>query len=192
MCGRYYIDEAVEKDIERIVREIDRKIKWQSMGDIYPTQTAPVICKKGNALYAAEMKWGFEGKDKKPLINARAETALERPIFSDSILHRRCVIPARHFYEWNREKQKVTFRHPGSPSVYMAGFYRMYGDEPHFIIVTTAANDSMRPVHDRMPLILEEQEMEAWIFEDAKVREFLKKSSPLLERKQAYEQISLF
>lgn len=64
--------------------------------------------------------------------------------------------------------------------------------EPHFIIVTTATNDSMRPVHDRMPLILEEQEIAAWIYEDAKVREFLKKPSPLLERQQAYEQISLF
>ena len=192
MCGRYYIDEAVEKDIERLVREIDKNMKRQRIGDIHPTETAPVICKREKELYAVDMKWGFEGKDKKPLINARAESALEKPTFSDSVKHRRCIIPARKFYEWNREKQKVTFLYEKSPSIYMAGFYRMYGTEPHFIILTTAANNSMKPVHDRMPLILDEQEIKTWIYEDDKVEEFLRKSSPILERQQDYEQMSLF
>ena len=68
----------------------------------------------------------------------------------------------------------------------------MYDNEPHFIIVTTSANASMLPVHDRMPLILEEWELTEWLNNDAKVAEFLKKSSPLLERQQDYEQMSLF
>lgn len=192
MCGRYFIDDAVEKDIERIVNKIDKNMKRQRKGDIYPAQTAPVICQKNNTLCAVDMKWGFEGKDKKLLINARAETALEKPAFSDSIMHRRCVIPAGGFYEWNRDKQKVTFRYPQSPSVYMAGFYRKYGNGLQFIIVTTKANASMSPVHDRMPLILEEREIPAWICEDVKTGEFLKKISPMLERQQDYEQMSLF
>ena len=139
MCCLYYIDEAVEKDIERLVNDIDKNIKLKT-GDIHPTDQAPVICKRNQDLYATSMKWGFMGRDQKPLINARAESALEKPTFSDSVMHRRCIIPAGKFYEWNRDKQKVTFRYRESPSIYMAGFYRMDGNEPRFVILTTAAN----------------------------------------------------
>lgn len=191
MCCLYYIDEAVEKDIERLVKEIDHDMKRKT-GDIHPTESATVICKRNRELYATSMKWGFMCRDQKPLINARAESALEKPTFSDSVMHRRCIIPAGKFYEWNRDKQKVTFRYRESPSIYMAGFYRMDGNEPRFVILTTVANASMRPVHDRMPLILGEKDIRSWIYEDAKVDVFLKKASPMLERQQEYEQMSLF
>lgn len=192
MCGRYYIDEDVEKEIYRIVQEIDLNGKPVRIGDIYPSQMAPVIYGREERLWGGEMKWGLTGRDGKLLINARAETALECPTFSESIRQRRCAIPAKHFYEWNRDKQKVTFcsRHRGI--LYMAGFYQMQEEGPHFIILTTAANDSVRPVHERMPLILEKEEMLPWIREDSKVSSFLSRSSPLLERRQEYEQMSLF
>ena len=192
MCGRYYIDETVASDIERLVMELDRQMKHRQAGDIYPTQTAPVICSKGKVLYGADMKWGFETKDHKQLINARAETALEKPSFSDSVMHRRCIIPATKFYEWNREKQKVTFSYPASPSIYMAGFYRMDGDGPHFVILTTAANASMSPVHDRMPLVLTRDEIRPWIGDWQKAEKLLYKVPPMLDRRQEYEQLSLF
>ena len=57
MCGRYYIDESVENDIERLVRELDRQMRHHPAGDICPTQTAPVICGKGRHLCAMDMKW---------------------------------------------------------------------------------------------------------------------------------------
>ena len=185
MCCLYYIDEAVERDIERLVNDIDKNIKLKT-GDIHPTDQAPVICKRNQDLYATSMKWGFMGRDQKPLINARAESALEKPTFSDSVMHRRCIIPAGKFYEWNRDKQKAAFRYRESPSIYMAGFYR------RFVILTTVANASMRSVHDRMPLILGEKDIRLWIYEDAKTDVFLKKASPMLERQQEYEQMSLF
>ncbi len=192
MCGRYYIDEDVEKEIYRIVQEIDLNRKPVRIGEIYPSQMAPVIYGREERLWGGEMKWGLTGRDGRLLINARAETALERPTFSESIRQRRCVIPAKHFYEWNKDKQKVTFgsRHRGI--LYMAGFYQMQEGGPHFIILTTAANDSVRPVHERMPLILEKEEMLPWIREDSEVSSFLSRSSPLLERRQDYEQMSLF
>ena len=132
------------------------------------------------------------GRDQEPLINVGAESALEKPTFSDSVMHRRCIIPAGKFYEWNRDKQKAAFRYRESPSIYMAGFYRMDGNEPRFVILTTVANASMRSVHDRMPLILGEKDIRLWIYEDAKTDVFLKKASPMLERQQEYEQMSLF
>lgn len=192
MCGRYYIDDDVEKEIFRIIQEIDESMNMERIGDIYPAQMAPVLYGRGDRLHGGEMKWGLTGRDGKLLINARAETAMDRPTFSDSVRQRRCVIPTRHFYEWDREKQKVTFCRQQMETMFLAGFYREQEDGPHFIILTTAANDSVRPVHERMPLILEAEEIRPWIWEDSRACSFLNKSSPLLERRQDYEQMSLF
>ena len=192
MCGRYYIDSDVEREIYRIAQEIDENMREERTGDIYPSQDAPVIYGRGDRLRGGKMKWGLTGKDKSLLINARAETALERPTFSDSVRQRRCIIPARHFYEWDKERQKVTFCRKQGKILYMAGFYREQEDGPHFVILTTAANESVSPVHERMPLILEEDEMLPWIYNAGKVGSFLTKSSPKLERRQDYEQMSLF
>lgn len=192
MCGRYYIDDDVEKEIYRIAQEIDESMSVERTGDIYPTQAAPVLYGRGDRLHGGDMKWGLTGRDRKLLINARAETAMDRSTFSDSVRQRRCVIPARHFYEWDREKQKVTFCRKQGETLFLAGFYREQEDGPHFIILTTAANASVGPVHERMPLILDEEEIRPWIWEASRVSSFLNKSSPLLERRQDYEQMSLF
>lgn len=192
MCGRYYIDGDVEKEICHITQEIDVGMKTGLDGDIYPSQEAPVIYARGGRMRGGEMKWGMSGKDGKLLINAKAETAMERPTFSDSVRRRRCVIPARHFYEWDREKQKVTFFSQQGNVLFLAGFYREQEDGPHFVILTTAANDSVRPVHERMPLILQEEEIHSWIWEDSRICGFLNKSAPQLGRRQDFEQMSLF
>lgn len=192
MCGRYYIDQDVEKEIGRVVQNIHICMGTERTGDIYPSQTAPVICGRESQLWGTQMKWGFCGRNRKLLINARAETAMERSTFSESVRQRRCIIPAKHFYEWDGGRQKVTFRYPQKAVIYMAGFYQLQEDGPHFIILTTAANNSVRPVHERMPLILEEGEIRPWIWETARVDSFLKKSSPLLELQQEYRQMSLF
>lgn len=192
MCGRYYIDQDVEEELYRVLQEIDDKLRRERTGDIFPANAAPVIYGRDAKLCGGEMKWGFMGKDKRLLINARAETAMERPVFANSVRQRRCIIPARHFYEWDRGKQKVTFCRKQGEILYMAGLYRNQEDGPHFVILTTAANGSVSPVHDRMPLILEENEMLPWIYDDGKTGSFLNKSSPMLERRQDYEQMSLF
>ena len=78
------------------------------------------------------------------------------------------------------------------PVLFMAGFCRQFEDGEHFVILTTAANVSMEPVHDRMPLILEYQEIAEWMFDDTKTESILHKTPCLLERKTEYEQLSLF
>ena len=120
MCGRYHIDEEMTEEIRRMVKILESRLNVGSR-DIYPSMEAPVILKnEGEGLKAASMAWGFPGREKKQLlINARAETALERPSFSRAVSHRRCVIPARWFYEWNPEKEKAEFSRNGRlPSVY--------------------------------------------------------------------------
>ena len=122
------------------------------------------------------------------MINARAETAAEKKTFKDSVLHRRCLIPARHFYEWDQKKNKIAFRYADQHTIFMAGFYRQFAEEDRFIIVTTSANDSMRPVHDRMPLILPEEHLADWIYNQDAALEMLAQPSPLLQRFQEEEQ----
>ena len=78
------------------------------------------------------------------------------------------------------------------PILFMAGFSRRYEDGEHFLILTTAANRSMEPVHDRMPLILEQEEIREWLFNGAQTENLLRKIPGLLERECDYEQMSLF
>jgi hypothetical protein len=74
----------------------------------------------------------------------------------------------------------------------MAGMYNLFNGEDRFVILTTEANESMRPVHDRMPLILREDEITDWLREDDRTQDFLRIVPPQLMREQSYEQMSLF
>ena len=197
MCGRYYVDDETAREIERLVREVDQKMKLPRVGDISPSQSAVVLTGKtdARALRAEEMFWGFPGygdSKSKLLINARQETVTERKTFRDSVLHRRCIIPARHFYEWDPDKNQVTFRSADRPILYMAGFYQLFQEQEHFIILTTEANASIREVHDRMPLLLAEEELLDWVYEEGHLAQALQKIPPRLARYQEYEQQSLF
>lgn len=193
MCGRYYVDEETANEIEHIVRSVDSETMRNLSGDIHPSDSAVVLTGRTPSLTSELMNWGFPGYQKKGLlINARAETALEKRMFRESILYRRCVIPARHFYEWDREKNKVTFFREKSPVIFMAGFYNCFQGQDRFIILTTAANASVERVHDRMPLILEKQELEEWVYDEKFLDYALRKDSPILQQYQPYVQQSLF
>lgn len=218
MCGRFFVNDDVAREIEKIVREISGQTRGGRIGgqagmgeisdhagaygdfaglyragDVYPSQSTVVLSGRGQGVTAEDMAWGFIAYDKKGLlINARAETVLERKTFRDSILHRRCIIPAKHFYEWDKAKNKVTFLRSDRPILYMAGFYRKYGGEDRFIIITTQANASVLKIHDRMPLILEEKEISDWICDDKFLEFALHKTMPMLDSYQEYEQQCLF
>ncbi len=189
MCGRFYVDRGTLREVERAVSRAG--FSCEPSGDILPSQFSLVLTGKEPGLSGQRMRWGFPQSRKKGLlINARAETVLERQTFRESVLHRRCVIPAGHFYEWDPEKNKVEFQRTDSPVLYMAGFYNCFSDGDHFIILTTRANSSVAPVHDRMPLILEEGELRSWIYDEGFLPLALKKEPAALERHQDFEQQS--
>ncbi len=201
MCGRYYVDDDTAREIEKLVRQVDEKLrkkatvcKMESASkDIHPTDIAPIVALSGSGSECFWRRWGFPGFQKgKVIFNARCESALEKPLFRESVLHRRAVVPAAGFYEWDWEKRKYTFRRERGVPLFMAGCYRKYEDGDRFVILTTQANTSMKPVHDRMPLILEQEEAVAWLLEDEAAEELLRKSPPLLERRTEYEQMSIF
>ena len=199
MCGRYCIDENTVREIEKIVWQIEERLKRELIGicaearDIFPSQIAPVLTVDEQGVCCRLQRWGFPGYEGKQLIfNARSESALEKRMFRESVERRRIVIPAARFYEWNRNKEKNTFSRKGQPALFMAGFYDRFQDEERFVILTTTANDSMRPVHDRMPLILERDEIRPWLSKDGQAEVFLKNTPALLERQVEFEQMSLF
>lgn len=200
MCGRYYIDDDTAREIEKLIRQVDEKMRRAPMAvrssqakDIHPSETAPVIAAEGPGICCRWQRWGFPGFHGKQLIfNARSESVTEKRMFQESAKKRRIVVPAAWFYEWNKNKEKITFHRKEQPVLYMAGLYNKYQDEDRFVILTTEANASVRPVHDRMPLILERDEVCKWLSKDLLVEAFLHKTPPLLERRTDFEQMSLF
>lgn len=201
MCGRYYVDDKTAREIEKMIWQSDKQLRQESMAavrkitekEIHPTQMAPVLAGRGRSVYCGWQRWGFPGfQGKQVIFNARCESAMEKPLFRDSIRHGRMVIPATWFYEWNYQKEKNTFYRGDTPVLFMAGCCREYEDGVRFVILTTGANTSMKPVHDRMPLILEEREIASWILDDEKAEDILHKTPCLLERRMDYEQLTLF
>lgn len=146
----------------------------------------------GCKIRVTDMHWGVTGKEKKLVINARSETALNKPMFSDSIIHRRCIMPAAGFYEWDKEKNRVTFFRKDRSPIYLAGFYQLSENRDSFVILTTAANESMIKVHDRMPLMIEKDKVRDWLYDNDAAKELLSANMPLLDSSREYEQLSLF
>jgi putative SOS response-associated peptidase YedK len=134
---------------------------------------------KDGAREAALLRWGlvpFWAKELKigsQMINARAETVAEKPAFREALQRRRCLVPATGFFEWRGEpgrKQAFAITVPGRPLMAMAGLWERWkpkeGGDPveTFTIVTTDANASVAPIHDRMPVILHEAAYDEWLF----------------------------
>ena len=86
MCGRYYIDENMARELDEIIPGIGQSLWEQYGGDIFPSQKAPVLLEENGVLLERPMQWGFEGfRGKGSLINARAESALEKKTFTSGI-----------------------------------------------------------------------------------------------------------
>lgn len=193
MCGRYFVSDEMKKHMETFTGFRYKTDPEKQTGDVYPSEVSPIIHGNQGKLQVSGMRWGFGiSETKKLVINARAEMCLDKPMFSQSVLTRRCIIMAAGFYEWDQKHNKSRFTCENTPYLYMAGFYRPYEDGNHYVILTTEANESMRPVHDRMPLILPENRLEEWIMDDSCTKGILKEKPELLYREQDYEQLTLF
>jgi len=183
-------------EIREIIQEINRRYadkpdcKMKS-GEIFPTDTVPVLAMEGQQITARLFRWGFpRWQGKGVVINARSETVLEKNMFRQAFLKRRCIIPSTGFYEWkpaagSRKKDKYLLRFPDSPMLYMAGIYiedsRAGLQLPGFVILTTQASPSVQAIHDRMPVILSGQEQADWLQDEAWARHVLEREGPQLQ-----------
>lgn len=185
MCGRYYVDDETSREIRKILEQIDAKYENNNKktGEIFPTNTAPILAAFKEPIEPELSIWGFPNYyNKGVMINARAETAFEKKTFRESLVSRRCVIPSSGFYEWDSTKQKFLFKRNESEILYMAGLYNFYEDECRFVILTTSANESMEDVHNRMPVVLNKEEVETWIKDNNSTSRILNQVPPLLVR----------
>lgn len=183
MCGRYYVKENMWDEVN--VQFSGIQVTGDKAMDITPGMTAAAITEGINL---QNLKWGFDGFDGKLLINARAEGIEAKRTFADSIMDRRCVLPASGFYEWDNDKNKVTFTLPDEPVMYLAGIYK----DGRFVIITREANASMIKVHDRMPLIIGKCDVEEWVNDRSAIKRFLIQTQPELCSDREYEQLSFF
>lgn len=170
MCGRYYIHLS-EPELMDIARHIEQEwatrdlpMKIKTSGEIFPTDIVPV---QTGVDQFEPMKWGFKGFNRRPIINARSETALEKPIFRDAMRDRRCLIPASGYFEWEKirgRKIKNAFSLPSGP-IFLAGCYRKEQDTPvfTFVILTREASTELEHIHNRMPVIIPHALRRAWL-----------------------------
>lgn len=191
MCGRYYVDDETVNEIEKIVRQVSEKMAYNK-GEIYPTNQVPIIRGDQDSLALSTMVWGFPNYAKKGvIINARCETVKEKRTFSKPIAETRCIVPAAGFYEWDSAKNKIRFERSDNGILYMAGIWKRYEDEDRFVILTTGANESIISIHDRMPLIIEKNELDNWIFDNQFTDYVLHKTSAQLKQIRENEQAKL-
>lgn len=193
MCARFTIDGEVISAAVELTETQNPEISALPRGDIRPSEQALIIASHREHLHAGLMQWGFPQADGKGLlINARSESVLEKPTFRDSTLSRRCVIPARSFYEWDAGKNQITFSDPAQQVLFFAGIYNRFAGKLRFTILTTAANESVSRFHDRMPVLLDRTELEPWIHHDRDFEMYLKKEMPELKYEHPFEQMTLF
>lgn len=180
MCGRYSLTTPIE-GVQRVFRFVERP-NLPPRYNIAPTQEVPVVrLGEDGARHLVFLRWGlipFWADDPaigSRLINARAESAADKPAFRAAFARRRCLIAADGFYEWRKPARKGERKQPyrvtlgdGRPFAF-AGLWERWGgreDEDAVescTILTTEANALVRRLHDRMPVILPPEAFDAWL-----------------------------
>ena len=178
MCGRYSITSPLEAIIEAFSLKGPRP-NLQPHYNAAPSQYLPVIRASRDGRELAPMRWGLvpswsKGPDTRySMINARAETVTSKPAYRGPFRYRRCLVPANGFYEWHKGaegKQPYYITLKTNEPFAFAGLWDHWtspdGSEMEsFSIIVTAANDIVRPIHDRMPVILGRESYESWLGE---------------------------
>jgi len=205
MCGRYFFGDRTADEVEKELGLRPGSVSPR-LGDATPGMILPGIVRRRNSagnsgaqgrgsageIDVQDLFWGLKGGDGKLIINARAESAADKPMFSESIMRRRCLLPAAGFYEWDRDKTRFVFKRTDGKPMYLAGFYDLSTNKDSFVILTTTANKSMEPVHDRMPVMIDAVNAQDYLTDAAAALDMLKEPLPELERSSDYEQLSLF
>ena len=188
MCTRYYVELSPELRpiIEtargsslagKMVGQLGRPVIAE--GEVRPTDIAPVIASSGKGARSAfPMIFGFWQSDRdhtrrsRPLLNARVETADQKPAFRECWQRRRCIVPASYYFEWEhlarpdgtkKTGSKYAVQPAGATVTWLAGLYRIENGFPCFTILTREPSAELSRIHDRMPLIFPENAIDDWI-----------------------------
>jgi putative SOS response-associated peptidase YedK len=175
MCGRYAITSAPEAI--RALFGFTEQPAFPPRYNVAPTQPIPVVRLADGRNSFALVRWGLLPswvKDPRTfslLINARGESVLDKPAFRNAMRRRRCLVPADGFYEWKADggrKRPYFIRPRGGGPIAFAGLWECWtgpnGEEVETAcIVTTAANRTLRDLHDRMPVVIAPEAFDLWL-----------------------------
>lgn len=165
MCGRYELDLEI-KDLLEYYQLEDQPFHFEARPEVFPSQLLPVVVSDKQLALA---KWGLdEPWAKRPIINSRLETVDEKKTTRQAFQNQRCIIPATAFFEWDQYKVRHRFSSPEEPIQSIAGVYKHYqskegGTYLGFSLLTMDANPQMAPVHDRMPVVLDKQQIRPYL-----------------------------
>jgi putative SOS response-associated peptidase YedK len=174
MCGRY--------ELKAKARELNRHFpllhlaqsEMPQAGELRPTDPVLMITANGTGFHAGKASWGLVGSfldqpPRSPLINLRSEGLAAKPFYSKILRRSRCLIPATAFFEWlpvDGRKQKMRISQPDGETLMLAGIFDHHQDAgTTCAILTTAADETISRIHDRMPLILGREESSFWLDE---------------------------
>ena len=197
MCCRYYLK---ENDPE-LAPLLEAAMKSQLMprfqkvhpaplvrsGEVFPTSLVAAVASDRQMKPAVfPMVWGYTVQGRTaPIVNARVETAYEKPTFQDAWKKHRCAIPASWYFEWQhlptengRDTVKTKYAiQPANASItWLCGLYRIENCLPVFVILTSEASEDVAHIHDRMPVILPKGAIREWVNPNARPSEILRYS----------------
>jgi putative SOS response-associated peptidase YedK len=177
MCGRFGLHHPWQTTssflYEQFQVEFDENQLALPLYNIAPTQPVLILIHDGTHYRVGLSSWGFSlsSTNPKPVINARSESIFETTLFRQSIRSKRCLILASGFYEWQRStnpSQPFWFYDKGKPFLLFAGIYQtILRDNNQKIVqtamLTTSANDVMAPIHNRIPVMLNQDQYQHWV-----------------------------
>jgi putative SOS response-associated peptidase YedK len=182
MCGRFTLTKAERAQVEDEMGITRGSLSpgYKPRFNIAPTDEHLIVRQRFEEREVVAAKWGLvnhwtpPGSKPAGQINARAEGIDKRPAFRDAFLHRRCLVPADGFFEWTGPKehrQPWWFHRADGRLFWFAGLYESWSPregvrERTFTIITTTPNEVVRPLHDRMPVILSEDDADTWLNRD--------------------------
>jgi putative SOS response-associated peptidase YedK len=178
MCGRFTLTRQDRRELAELLGVDERDLRdYRPHYNIAPLQDHFVIRSRYETRHLIPARWGLvnswatNSSLAASCINAKAETIETRPSFKDALTKRRCIVPADGFYEWRgprSNREPLWIHHADGRLLWLAGLYESWKPEPGrwqrtFTIITTRANRLIEPIHDRMPVILDERRAEDWM-----------------------------
>lgn len=182
MCGRFV--SLTWDEVLGVIKSIEMNAPYIVESDwptrrmnAYPKSSVPIITPDDDELVPADLRWGFPAPwdSKKTLFNTRIETALSEKsgIWKDAIEHGRCIVPTLGFFEPSATETTISVR-TGKPIIVQYEFalpgkltlLAGVRNEDAFSVVTTYPNDTVAPIHGRMPIVLREEEAKQWLYGD--------------------------
>lgn len=174
MCGRFTLttnDYLAVAQALHAYADPDLLSRFGPRYNVAPTDPHWIVCHESDQRQLVPGAWTYGAGDRL-LINARSETADQKRAYADAFFARRCAVPVDGFYEWTgprNDRRPVWFHRPDRSIFAFAGLYQEHMDrstgevQRRFTILTTTPNDVVAPYHDRMPVILPREDLDAWL-----------------------------